>query len=357
MTSTTQASIEEQALALTERVMREGRPIAAEQPLSFDPRFAGRRLVIERDGAVVSSLVVLPRTLRIGDREVPIGLIGSVVTEESYRGQGLASELLGRAEDELRLSGAVLSVLWADEREFYAQRGYVPIGTELDYAVPRALAPYLPATDRVRPALEADAQAIHSLYGLHAERVERSIDETRALLAGPGIRALVHEGVQGIDGYALQGRGEDLSGVVHEWGGQADAFLTCLRAHLEELPQGQDSLWWMVPPSQLELQSLMNEAGVEGVLGVLGMGKLLNPAGLARWMNQVTPESIGVEPEGAGVRVTGPAGEIFLSELHSLFAVVPPQANRELLKIVEKTVGAELPQLPQHPFLWGLDSI
>lgn len=357
MTSMTQATLEEQALTLTEKVMRNGRPIAAEQPLAFDPAFGGQRLVIERDGAVRSSLVLLPRTLRVGDQTLPVGLIGSVVTDEAYRGQGLASELLARAEDMLRRSGAVLSMLWADQREFYADRGYVPVGTELDYRVPRTLAPYLPETSHVRAATTADAPAIHALYGLHAERVERSLVETCALLAGPGMRALVHEGPEGLDGYAIEGRGEDLTGIVHEWGGRGDAYLTCLRAHLERLPADQDSLWWMVPASQVEVQSLMNEAGVEGVLGVLGMGKLLSPAGLAELMDQATPAQVAVRAEAEGVRVTGPAGNIYLNDLHSLFAVVPPQANRQLVEIVEQTVGAELPGLPQHPFLWGLDSI
>lgn len=357
MNSATSLSAWEQSLELTMRVMRSGRPIAAEQPLAFDPAFGAEHMVIERDGVVVSSVVVLPRTLVVGEQKVQVGLIGSVVTDEAYRGQGFATELLSRAELRLKQSGAVLALLWADEREFYAERGYVPIGTELDYSVPKALAEYLPSTDRVRMACPADWPALHELYNGHSERVERSLEETGALLAGPDVHALVHEGPEGIDGYAIEGRGEDLGGVVHEWGGRAESILTCLGAHLDRLPEDQESLWWMVPPSQVELQQLMNEAGVEGVLGVLGMGKLLDPEGLARWMQAVTPDSVDVQPERDGVRVAGPDGNIFLDALHSLFAIVPPQANRTLVEVVESTVGAELPQLPQHAFLWGLDSI
>ncbi len=350
-------SVCEQSLELTMRVMRSGRPIAAEQPLAFDPAFGAEHLVIERDGAVVSSVVTLLRTLVVGEQEVQVGLIGSVVTDEAHRGQGLATELLARAEAQLKQSGAVLALLWADEREFYAARGYVPIGTELDYSVPRALAEYLPPTDRVRMAGPADWPVLHALYEGHPERVQRSLEETGALLAGPDVHALVFDGPQGIDGYAIEGRGEDLGGIVHEWGGRAESVLTCLGAHLDRLPEGQESLWWMVPPSQVELQGLMNEAGVEGVLGVLGMGKLLDAECLARWMQAITPESVDVQPERDGLRVTGPGGNIFLDAVHSLFAVVPPQANRELIEVVESAVGAELPQLPQHVFLWGLDSI
>ncbi|MFT7678158.1 MAG: GNAT superfamily N-acetyltransferase [Planctomycetota bacterium] len=357
MNQTITRDLESQAIRLMETVLRDGKFLTGEQPLAFDPQFDGRRHYITREGKVVSALTTLVRELHVGDMRINVGLIGSVVTDPAFRGQGLATELLTMAESELKKEGAAIALLWADEREFYGERGYVPVGTELDYRVPKNLLSALPHTGRVRPAEARDDAAIHALYGSNQERVQRSTEETRALLRGPGIATLVHEEGGIVDAYAIEGRGRDLTGMVHEWGGQRVRVLACLAGHLERLNEDEEALWWMVPPSAVDMQAFMNGEGVEGLLGVLAMGKLLDPCALGAWLSAVTPASVRVIVEEGGLRVFGPQGDIFLDPTHALFTVVPPQTNREVITVVEQAIGLALPNLPQNPFLWGLDSI
>ena len=357
MSVATSLDLENQALRLTELVMRAGRPILAEQPLAFDPSFDGRRLVIERDGKVVSSLAILTRTLLLSDERVPVGLIGSVVTDPDYRGLGLASDLLSRAENELRGQGALLAMLWADEEAFYRARGYTSVGTELDYRITRGFRAWLPLTSGVRPAVPQDVARMHELYCEQAERVDRNPRETRALILGPGIRALVHETGGEIDAYALEGRGEDLGGVIHEWAGSLFAVLACIAAQLDHLGPQDDGLWCLVPANQFEMQAALNAMEVPGVLGVLGMAKLLDLPLAADWFNRVTPTQVRAEVDGEVVQVHGAGGEILLNQEQLLSALIPPKAKREIVASIENQLGVELPNLPQQPFLWGLDSI
>ncbi len=179
------------ALALMERVMRDGAPIAPEYPLCFDERFSGRVLATEEAGRVVSACALLVRDFACGARSVRVGLIGSVCTAPEARGRGLASALLRRAEEELAAEGCVLAILWADDARFYEERGWSPIGAEVDFSFEPAHEARLPGSAGLRAAAPDDRGAIHRLYTLQRERVERSPAETAALLAAPGMETLV----------------------------------------------------------------------------------------------------------------------------------------------------------------------
>lgn len=351
------SKLEAQALRLTELVMREGRPILAEQPLAFDPAFGGRRLVVQEADRVVSSLTILHRHLLVDGMQIPVGLIGSVVTDEAYRGTGLASQLLLRAEDQLRAGGALLALLWADDAAFYETRGYASVGTELDYRISSDLGSKLPPCDRVRTATPSDIDQMHRLYCTQSERVDRKYEETQALALGPGIRALVHENQGQVDAYALEGRGEDLQGVIHEWAGSHVGVLACMAAHLAGLASKHDGLWCLVPARQVAMQSTLNALGAPGVLGILGMGKLLRMDLARDWFNRRTPASVQVSATACQMRIQGPGGELELDGAKVLQALIPAKADRATLDKIENAIGLALPELPEQPFLWGLDSI
>ncbi len=80
------------------------------------------------DGSrLVGSVSVFERNLAIGGCLVPAGGIADVMTEDDFRGKGLATALLGRAEDLMRSRGYVFSVLMTDIVPFYAKRGWSAI--------------------------------------------------------------------------------------------------------------------------------------------------------------------------------------------------------------------------------------
>ena len=83
-----------------------------------------RTLLYEEEGNICSSLQLAPYLLSVGGRELPAAYIVGVVTEESSRGRGYASDLLRRALNDLQREGYQLALLYTDIPGFYEPLGF-----------------------------------------------------------------------------------------------------------------------------------------------------------------------------------------------------------------------------------------
>jgi len=341
------------ALPLMEAVLRGDGSLAAEFPLVFGPGAPGSAVVAEVAGAVRSACAILVRDLELPGLVLRAGLIGSVATDPEFRGRGLASAVLERAEVELAAEGCLFALLWADEPAFYEARGWRPAAAELDWVLAADLCERLPAPGGVRRARPEDAAAIHALYERHPVRARRTANETRLLLAAPGMDVRVRERAGRLSAYACVGRGADLAGVLHEWGGAADDVLACARAQLA----GRERLILMAPALRGELGARLSELGAPCRLGVLGMAKLLSAERAAELLRSSAPE-LTVEPGPCGDLVLcSAAGRLELDAAAALELLFAPRAERGRVERVEQRLGLSLPALPLAPFVWGLDSI
>ena len=350
------------AVALMERVMREGAAIAPEYPLCFDERFSGRVLATEEAGRVVSACALLVRDFACGARSVRVGLIGSVCTAPEARGRGLASALLRRAEDELAAEGCVLAMLWADDARFYEERGWCPVGAEVDFGLEPAHEARLPGSSGLRAAAPDDRGAIHRLYSLHRERVERSPQETAALLAAPGMETLVLQRERDVVAYSCLGRGKDFARTIHEWAGSERDVLALAREHMQRArARGEGGATFLITPSTAAgLHTRLRGLGANWSEGVLAMGKLLAPEGAAALLADLAgPEASLAIDGGSSVAVTlsGPKGSVELSAEELLGLLFPPRGRRHGIDPVARETGLTLAELPLPLFAWGLDSI
>jgi GNAT superfamily N-acetyltransferase len=132
-----------------------------------DPAFRDELcLVAEEDGRLVSTLQIIPKTVRIGGRDLRVGGIGNVFTSESHRHRGVASRVLRRAVEVMEREGFDLSLLFASRLTFYAQFGWASHRRLLAALVPpsesRPAAPGIRAFD---PRRDLDAvMAVHDEY-------------------------------------------------------------------------------------------------------------------------------------------------------------------------------------------------
>ncbi|MBI5364838.1 MAG: GNAT family N-acetyltransferase [Planctomycetes bacterium] len=350
------------ARTLIEQVMRDGRSIADEYPTVFGACASGGLVTVEEAGELRAACAIQPRDLVAGAARLRIGLVGSVVTDPAHQNQGWGTRLLAAAEDALRQDGCVLALLWADDRGFYARRGWREIGCERDFIVSRENVDALPAATDCRAANEGDACSIHALYLLHDRRVERLELETAELLHCPGMEVLVHEERGRVDAYACLGRGRDLPNVVHEWGGASDGVLRLLRAHVERrTARGiDDELYVMAPGAHGEVQGRIALAGVPSAVGVLGMGKLLDAEGLARACAEVLGPRGVVRARAVDrgqVEFRGPRGLCVVTHDALLDIAVAARGERGAARELALALGVEVRDLPMNPFVWGLDSI
>lgn len=368
------SAADDETRALMASALRGASGFDAEYPTVFGPRARGCVVRDVADGRVRSACAILVRDLRAPGGALRVGLIGSVATASADRGRGLATNVLERAERELARRGCVASLLWADDETFYGARGYARVGCEEDFVLGHEVRGRLPQVRGVRPARAEDAAAIHRLYREHPRRALRTQRETAALLAAPGMRVLVHEAeranddehgaaTRDVDAYLCLGRGGDLVGAAHEWGGDPDALLRLLRAALDDA--GAAPLYLMAPLAadgapEPGLPTRLRELGVASAPGVLAMGKLLDPAAAIRAIDAAAcaPIAWNDDPDRPASRTaTGPRGAVRVSDERLLEALFGVSGRREAAEAFERATGATIPALPLAPFLWGLDSI
>lgn len=343
-----------------------GADLEAEYPLVFGERPTGEVVELEAGGEVRAACATLARDFVVGGSTVRGGLIGSVSTDEGWRRQGLGSRLLERAEDRLRSQGCLFGLLWAESPDFYLRRGYTPCGMENDFVLPSELASRLPAAAGVRPMRPEDAPQLLRLYGTHLARVERSLEEMRALLAMPGMVTLVLErpaapGQPSVPhAYACLGRGRDLPDAIHEWAGASEDVLPLLRAQLERrFPDGEaGALFLMGPTLASDLAYRLTRLGVPSQRGILGFGKILDLDAAAALLEQVLGAPGSVHVDGDTVLVSGPAGRSATLDRDLLAAVLigAPEVRDDVRALLAR-LGHERIALPLQLFAWGLDSI
>ena len=261
----------EEATELMRSVLRPQGELVSEYPLVFGEGAPGQLLAIREGDLVVSSCAILKRDLLYSGGPTPVGLIGSVVTHPEARGQGYATKLLEFAEQTLRADGCEHALLWADDPVFYARRGYALDGREVDFLIDRTLGAFPATAMKVRAMCAEDCGAVHDLYCEHASRVGRSATETATLLSCPRMTVLVAELEGEGRSYLCFGRGADLEGVAHEWGGSPEGVMACL----DELLVENESVFVMAPGDPGVMGEHLDSIGALRAYGRLGMSKPL----------------------------------------------------------------------------------
>jgi GNAT superfamily N-acetyltransferase len=222
-----------------------------------------------------------------GPQSVLAALIGAVATDENYRGQGLASRLVSRVLEWSRAKGAAVAILWGAEHSLYAKLGFSLCGTQALVALESL---NLPATPGVLKKgwnpqifdllLDRKDGAILTVQDRHWFESHRHVDwywigknEKESLPLA----------------YAAVGRGIDLGGLIHEWGGETRALLALLGRLKSEHP----SLTLLGSPGGLEERGLsLKEARQE----YLFLANVLQPELLgldAADLQRTRPEGLG----------------------------------------------------------------
>jgi GNAT superfamily N-acetyltransferase len=222
----------------------------------------------------VAGLAVLTRTFRTSKGDLDVAGIGSVVTRDDRRGQGLSGRLQTVVLGRLAGLGVPLAVLWTDQPEIYAGRGFMAAGWEhhLDLSG-AALSDLLHEHAEVRPVESCDIPTIAMLYDRHPLRTRRHPGDEFKLYSMPGTRGIVLVRGRDILAYVFCGKGEDFPAYVTEWGGDALHALAVM-AEARRLGLAYRVL---VPAGCDDLLSAAYARGAVGQILPSGMWKVLRP--------------------------------------------------------------------------------
>lgn len=233
--------------------------------VDFAPSFseaalAGSRVVREA-GAIVSGGVMVERMAVTAAGSAKFAALGAIATAEKHRGQGhsraVMDSLIAAAED----SGAAAALLWSETPEYYTQYGFEPRGAQLLLPlqiVSGDLAGLKPAPGKL--AQGWTMSAVRPLHGRHPSRIERSDDlwgEQARITSCTRLEWRAPDGA--VAAYMGIGRGKDMAGVIHEWGGSAAGLLAMLQALL---PHAPELLWLTHPRLEDPVRELISSKGL-----------------------------------------------------------------------------------------------
>jgi GNAT superfamily N-acetyltransferase len=233
------------------------------------------------DGRPAAAAGALPGEWIVGPdgASMTIVRIGGVVTHESWRGHGLASQLVGTLVEHASSAGARACVLWGQDSSLYRRIGFEPLGRQI-----RApLAELVSGEDRAPGVLRLEEGFTGDVFRAMGESRRRhggvalssaEEDEVLCYRNTRWARVLDAEGV--LRGYGAFGKGIDLGLQLHEWGGSPEAVRMIGRwAH--SLHSDAE-----IMGTQPHLEEIFGELPGQSVVESLCLSKVFDPETRAR---------------------------------------------------------------------------
>lgn len=247
--------------------------IAEEYPLAIHNSNLNNIRVIKDDTSFLSAAVMKPLLIKSPAGLYKAAAIGSVVTDPSKRNQGLSRQVLENCLEGASAHGCDFAILWTNLFEFYRKIGFEMAGTEVSLRLERPFEAENPGL-HFRQTNQVDPEAILRVYSNHTCGSLRSADEIRKYLKIPNARVFTAWDANNVlKAYAVEGKGADLDGYIHEWGGSVSSLLPLFH-HMLEVESRPLTL--IAGRHSENLIKQLEERGARKFEGILGMIKLLN---------------------------------------------------------------------------------
>lgn len=333
--------------------------ITSEYPIAFSEANRNNIRIITENEKVLSHAVIRPMILKTPAGLFKVAGLGSVVTSSEHRNQGLSSKIIDSCLDAARSHGCDFAILWTNLYDFYRKMGFELAGTELSVLFDRNVK--IEATNlKMMESNKIAPDAIHRLYSQHTVTSLRTVEETRKYLQIPNMRVYTAWDQNGIlKAYAIEGKGADLDGYIHEWGGGVSSLMA-LFSHIRKSQNRPITI--IVPRHSQNLIRTMSEQGLKLNDGFLGMVKILNPQNLfskiKRHARAMGVNDLVLEMQGDKYYI-GAGPNVFMtdSERDVVKLIFGPLKAREIHDFGPETAEAMEEVLPIPMWVWGWDSI
>ncbi len=332
--------------------------LAAEYPISMKAGAPHHRVVFVGGMAAAHAMWNVVDVAARGIT-LPVALIGNVYTDPAHRRRGFARACIEACLEEVRKRSVPLALLWSDEYDFYARLGFQPVGhetyTSLDAELLARASTARSGAMQVGRARREDWAFLEAMYAEKPQHVVREAGALAELAAAPHCTFVVARIEERPVAYAAAGRGKDMVRCVHEWAGDPDGVLACLRQLHEEV--GAEMM--LSGPTPEPIVSRLHDLGAEVQRGCFALGRILDAAAL--W-SAIAPEEMGIELIDRAGRLTLRAGERSepVNELQALALLF----GQRVLPVSEAQTGSggldedRIPrELPWPLYVWGFDSI
>lgn len=332
--------------------------IAREFPIAISEANRNNiRIITDRD-QVLAHAVIRPMIIKAPSGLFKVAGVGSVVTSTEHRNQGLSSKTIESCLEAARSHGCDFAILWTNIYDFYRKFGFELAGSELSALLDRNLIVKEQGLKFV-DGNKVSAEPIHRLYSQHTVTSLRTIEETRQYLQIPNSRVYTAwDSNGGLKAYAIEGKGADLTGYIHEWGGGVQPLMA-LFAHIRKI-QGKN-ITVILPRHSQNLLRAFQEQNIPINEGFLGMIKILNHQNLfskiKRYSRQLGIQDFVLDVQD-GKYYFGTKDQVFVTESeHDVVRLIFGPQKASQIHNFGPDAGVIEKCLPINMWVWGWDSI
>lgn len=333
--------------------------IANEYPTALTSTNLHNMRIIADDERILSHAVLKPLVIKAPHVILKVAAIGSVVTDPGHRKQGLSTRILEDCLAESTRQQADVAILWTDQYDFYRRMGFELAGTEISLVLNTP-----PSFEGQNLRFSADPkvspEAIFRLYNQHTVGASRTSEEIRKFMSIPKTRIYTAWTPDGqLAAFAVEGKGADLGGYIHEWGGSVPKLIALLGWIGS---QRAEPLTLIAPAHSRNLIEQLERLGAPRHEGYLGMLKVVNVNALGAKLKRAfralgMPDFVLETREGRVV--FGMGSELFhLNETADVTRLLfGPVDYTDLEMFSEESRGKLARVLPLPLWLWGWDSV
>ncbi len=319
------------------------------------------RIITEKSGEkkVLSHAVLKPLIIRTPMAVLKVAAIGSVVTGSEHRNQGLGRKILDDCLAEAQRQECDIAMLWTDLYDFYQKMDFELAGTEMSFVIEKEFTAPSAQSLKFLKTLQISAEAILRLYSQHTVTSVRTTEDIRKFLQIP--QAMVYSAWDAnnqLVAYAVEGKGADLKGYVHEWGGSVSNVISLFSFIRRDR---QTSVTVISPSHSTNLiQKLKSIEGVVANQGFLGMIKLISHDQIFQKIKRAA-RSLGMNDfvleKRDGVVYMGLAQDVIsISDDRAMVRILfGPEIDLPFMKPETQSKLSQF--LPLPLWVWGWDSI
>jgi GNAT superfamily N-acetyltransferase len=332
--------------------------LASEYPTALNLSNIHNIRIITEQNQVLSHAVLKPLIVRTPQIIFKVGAIGSVVTDPNHRNQGLSRKILEECLTEAHRQDCDVAMLWTDLYDFYQKLDFELAGSELSFVLQNEFAP-MTADLKFLKSTQVSVEAIHRLYTQHTITTVRTVEDFRKFMQIPNtVVYTAWDKSNQLVAFAIEGKGADLNGYIHEWGGSVSNLVSLLSFVRKEK---KAPITVISPAISQNLNRTLQ--AIEGVVfnnGFLGMIKIIRQEQLFHKIRKAAAAK-GIQKFILGKM----ANSVFLGIGDDQVAIAD---EKDLVRILfgpaveiphlQPETAAKLSKLLPLPlWLWGWDSI
>ncbi len=315
--------------------------------------------IVLENNRVVSHAVLKPLIIKSPHIIYKVGAIGSVVTDEEFRNQGLSHKILAECLNLAKQQNCDISILWTNLYDFYRKLNFELGGYEISLSFEKSM-PFDSKQFKYSKDKNVSVEALAKIYSQHSVATIRSQEEFRKFLSIPNTQLYTAWNTNGtLAAYAIEGKGADLSHYIHEWGGSVPGIKNLLGyiSHIKNHP-----FHFIAPKHSENLLKELKQFAEYTNEGYLGMIRILNFESLSLKVKKAF-RSVGVSDfvfeKNNDKILFGCSGDLYTIESEKdLVPLLFGPIDFDMQDIFKAETAQKLKLLLPLPlWIWGWDSV